>query len=169
MIRDGELWWMAGLFDGEGSIGIFYERKPGRRPVLRTQVQMSMTCETTIKELIRRCTAAGVRSIGYTYQERDPAKHRDAHYIRITRIPDVATLAALMVHRSTTKRRQWALIAEFCRSRLVGATIDAQGRIHRGGPHSHAARAYTDRELAIAEEIGLLNQRGPERITADAS
>jgi hypothetical protein len=154
--------WLAGLFDGEGSIGASWEHHAGRaRAGWRVAVQMSMTDLETIQAAVATLQGLGIGAIGYSYQERKPI-YKDAHYIRVNRMGDIALLADLMLPHSVTKRRQWALARELTLLRLEGVELDEQGRIRRGGhpPITRAARVYSEREIAIVDELRQLNQRG---------
>ncbi|KKL98181.1 hypothetical protein LCGC14_1826990 [marine sediment metagenome] len=157
--------WFAGLMDGEGSIGIAIEHKPERkqRPYyLKAAVQMSITEKPAIMEAIRVCEAVGVKAASYSYQERDPAKHRDAWYLRVGRLVDINVLAKAILQYAFLKREQWKLMLEYTDSRLEGANIDSNGRVVRGG-----IRTYSAREMEIAHRLRVLNMRGPAAIERD--
>lgn len=159
--------WLAGLMDGEGSIGIRLEQhhdRPERPVYLVAAVQMSMTDKPTVDRVLEVLREVGVRGAGYTYQERDPAKHLDAHYLRVARLADILVLAGLMEPVAVTKRRQWRLILEYAESRLEGRSVDRRGRAQRGGLKG---KRFSDREIEIARELHILNMRGPAAIARD--
>jgi len=150
--------WMAGLLDGEGSIGI---SRCGKS--LKPLVQMSMTSRETIDEAIRVLKHAGIPTVGYTYQERDPANHQDAHCLRVARMGDIRRLAQLMIGQSTTKQRHWAVMLAFTASRIERWGLAETGRLHRGGDPQRKQHPYTDEEIRCYEELRQLNLRGAER------
>ena len=155
--------WLAGLMDGEGSIGIRIEHKPERpaRPYyLVAAVQMSMTCKRSVMAAIDVLRELGVKGAAYTYVEKDPTKHLDAWALRVHRLVDIQLLAEAMLPHAVTKRAQWKLAHEYATSRLAGVSIDATGRVVRGGK----SKAYTSREVEIARQLHVLNQRGPAAI-----
>lgn len=160
--------WLAGLLDGEGSIGIAIERKPSRvaRPFyLKASIQMSITEQSAVKEASRVCKLLGVRGVSYSYQERDPMRHRDAFYFRVGRLLDINILSNVMMEHAVVKRKHWRLMAAYTASRLRGAEIEeTTGRVTRGGKPK---RAYSKSEIEIARKLRKLNLRGPAAIERD--
>lgn len=164
MASDVRAAWLAGLLDGEGSIGIGRNVKPGRRnPVsLRAAVQMSTTHEPTLAAALEVLIELGVKGARYTYQERDPANQQNAYFLRVVRLVDIRALAEAMVPHAVTKRTHWALILEYAGLRLAGVRIDPSGRVM-----DRAARPHGPREWEIAEELRRLNLRGAAAIARD--
>ncbi len=150
--------WMAGLLDGEGSIGI---SKCGKS--LKPLVQMSSTSKETIDEALGVLTDAGIVGFGYSYQARDPVNHQDAHYLRIGRIGAIDKLAHLMAPYSVTKRRQWTVLLTFTTSRIQRWGLDGHDRLSRGGSPSAKAHPYTPAEEECYRVLRQLNLRGAER------
>jgi len=165
MLNTAEAAWLAGIIDGEGSIGI---SKNGNGTSLRAAVQMSMTCEKTILHAIGLCKKAGVVACGYTYQEKKPEKHRDAAYLRVTRLHDIRTLGRIVAPFAVTKSRHWELILSFCDLRLEGVRIEDDGMVTRGGSRKWW-KPYTEKEWNIYDEIRQLNARGPQAPTRRSS
>jgi len=155
---DLKIAWLAGLWDGEGSIGI-----SGTKDRMAANAQMCMTCERTIKTAIDTMKELGIRAIGYTYQERDTVKHRDACYIRVNRMNDIRILASEMVKYSVTKLEHWKIISEFVTSRLEHARLDDGGRVITGGVTvgKTSWKPYTERERNLQIRISEINARGP--------
>lgn len=147
--------WLAGLIDGEGSVGVAMRSKGAR---LEPAIQLSMTCERTVRRAQEVMEELGVTGALYSYREKDPTKHLDAHTLHITRIADVQRLAIHLIPFAVTKRAQWELIAEFCSSRLVHRGVDSHGKIRRGG---RSIPGYSPREVDIARRLKALNARGP--------
>jgi LAGLIDADG-like domain len=156
-VEQFELGWLAGLFDGEGSVGI--QLNTGAKS-MRPSLQMSMTCERTIRHAGNLCLKAGVRAAGYTYQEKKPEKHRDAVYLRIIRLRDILVLSEALLPYAITKRDHWSLMIDFCRLRLEGTTLNEDGQVVRGG-NKKWWKPYTEREWEIYRELKELNRRGP--------
>jgi hypothetical protein len=153
---DARIAWLAGFWDGEGSIGL---TKSGTTYILNAQ--MSHTDLETVRHVLGLLEAFNVRGRGYTYQERDPAKHRDAHYIRIGGISNVKDLAELLRPHSITKRAHWELAIEWANNRIrLAGGVDANGRLLR--TLCSQQRGYSETEVAIAQRFSDLNKRGPE-------
>lgn len=156
--------WFAGFMDGEGSIGIYINHRPersSRQYHLTAMVQFSTTDRIALETTMTLMEDLGVRGHGHTYQEKNPEKQLPAWHFRLGRLVDIKLLAPRVQPYSVIKTCQWVLIEEFVESRLRGVTIDAQGRVHRGG---RPLRTYTDREIAIAYELRRLNQRGERAV-----
>ena len=153
--------WLAGLLDGEGSIGIsIYTLKDGRINV-KAAVQMSITHKRTMEVAIALIHDLGLTAWGYTYQEKKPKKHKPSHHLRVNRLADIQTLARALLPYSVTKRLQWQLISEYCVERLEGVELDAQGRMVRGGTRK---KPYTLRDLSLIDALGYANRRGNEEV-----
>ena len=114
MAHEHDMAWLAGFWDGEGSIGLVKNKK-----TLILSVQLSHTEIDTVLRVLELLKPIGGR--GYTYQERDPAKHRDAHYVRVSGISNIQRLAAELLPYAVTKRRHWEIAAEWCASRILVA------------------------------------------------
>lgn len=150
--------WLAGLWDGEGSIGISCT-KGSRGLYLAIGVQLEMTCDRTVARVAEVCDAIGVTAKTYSYRERDPSKHLDSHYLRVNRLGDALCLARALVPYAVTKRQQWELMIEYVESRIGGRALDASGRVPRGG--NKLPREFSPREIEIAATLRSLNARGP--------
>lgn len=155
-MNKNELAWMAGFWDGEGSIGLIKDKKT------RILVcQLSSTCIKSIKKILSILKNQNISGRGYTYQERDPLKHRDAHYLRVTGISNILKFSKLMVDYSVTKKRHWEIAIEWANRRIkVAGGVDNKGHLFRGG--SGKDRDYSDEDLVLANELTELNRRGPK-------
>jgi hypothetical protein len=150
-----ELAWLAGFWDGEGSIGL--SRKDGCMSLV---AQLSHTEADTVRHVLYLIDGAGIRGRGYTYQERDPTKHRDAHYIRITGTANVLQFARLMLQYAVTKRRHWEIAIVWAERRIaVAGGVNDKGHLLRGG--NYKDRLYSPEDESLAAEISRLNRRGP--------
>src|SRR5687767_7254572 len=103
-MKQTDLAWLAGFWDGEGSVGIV---KSGTTLIL--VAQLSHTELGTIKHILNLLEEGTINGRGYTYQERDPKKHRDAHYVRVTGMVGVMKLGKLLLPHAVTKKRHWEI------------------------------------------------------------
>lgn len=154
-----EIAWLAGLIDGEGSVGITIAKRSNEgRLGFSANVQLCMTCERTIEHARSVIECIGAVSVGYSYREKDPRRHLDAHYIRVNRLKDIFCVGSAVAPFAITKAPQWMAMLEYVRSRLSCADLDELGRVKRGGPRHNG---FTDREIELAHILRNLNARGP--------
>lgn len=145
-----KLAWLSGLWDGEGSIGLARSKRS-----LVLQIQMSMTCEATLREAVRVLSEHGVRVRGpYTYTERN-SEHKPAWLIAVGGMGNVRKMAELLIPYAVTKRRLWELALEWIglREQAAGG-FDEQGRLKRGGSHR---TGYTEGDIDCAKRLRAAN------------
>jgi hypothetical protein len=156
---DLKLWtsWLAGLWDGEGSVGIvrcLINKK--RNVALNPTVQMSMTCLPTIARALRVMELIGVEGRGYTYQERKEV-FKDAHYIRVSGMGRIKVLAEALSPWSVTKTKQWLLLLSFLNRRIsLAGGFSASGKLRRRG----GSNPYTSEDFHDYDVMRHLNARG---------
>jgi hypothetical protein len=121
------------------------------------QVQASTTDRAAFDVIMQTWRDLGITRPGYTYQEKKPRKHKPSFHLRMNRLADVVKFVPLVLPYAVTKRRQWELILEWAQSRLAGRSLDAQGRVKRGG---NTFWPFTEREIDIAVLLRELNCRG---------
>jgi hypothetical protein len=159
--------WLAGLWDGEGSIGLGAQNKrngrgeriEGRATSIMVRLQLCMTCERTIRHAGNVLVALGARGLAYTYQEKKPEKHQDAFHLRVNRMIDAILMAEAVMPYAVTKREHWQVLLRFLKLRLDQATIDALGRVSSRG-YGRAWTAYGPEEWECYDELHRLNKRG---------
>lgn len=148
--------WLAGFWDGEGSVGLVKQNK-----TRNLVCQLSHTEYGSVKRVLEILESEKVNGRGYTYQERDPLKHRDAHYIRVSGVANILKFSEIMIPFAVTKKRHWEIAIEWAESRIRAAGgIDSKGHLYRGG--IQRTKVYSAKELALALELSELNRRGPE-------
>src|SRR5262249_38560367 len=130
---------------------------------LTVAVQASTTDAATSHVIRTLWKDLGFHGTGYTFQEKDPTKHKDAHYLRFNRIGEVQQLIPLVLPYAVTKQEQWQLLLEFINSRLLDRPMEKDGRVKRGG---NTYRIYTPREIELAIRLRELNARGPKAARA---
>ena len=145
--------WLAGFWDGEGSIGIAKNKS-----TFVMCCQLSLTCRDTIIYIMGLLDKMGVTNRGYTYQERDPTKHRDAHYIRVNGINNIVQFGKKLEPYSILKKRHWQVAIEYGERR-----IEKAGGLY---PNGHLKKSgipipYCEKDIALIEELCFLNMRGP--------
>ena|SRR6267378_5040257 len=155
MVADTELAWLAGIYDGEGSVGL-----ASQKGVLSPAVQLSMTHAPTIRRAQKIMRTIGLNAVTHAYQEKQPWQ-RPAHHVRIGRMADADLLARTLLPFAITKREQWKVLARFTGSRLKGRELDSQGRLRRGTDAQGRFRAipYTVAERRCYDRLRDLNRR----------
>jgi hypothetical protein len=130
--------WLAGLIDGEGSVGISTKGVPA--------IQIEMTHKPTTDRVVEICGTLGISALQYGYRASNADKHRhkDSWHVHVTRQRDVLVLASAITPYSVTKQDQLNLIASYVSSRLSA----------RKGP-------LTSEELAVIYDLKAINRRGP--------
>jgi hypothetical protein len=146
--------WLAGLWDGEGHIGL---NTQSRNPTdLAFILAMNMTCGVTMHRVSELLTQIGVRhSLVLRARKGKESFHKPLWQLRATRLPEALRLAEAILPYAVTKRQHWGLALEFCRLRVAGSYkpdgVSVRPRKHR--------EPYGVREWQIHDEIRTLNHR----------
>lgn len=161
-MREVDLAWLAGLLDGEGSVGASLCHKPERaRPwSIRPAIQMSITVFSAIERAVAICDDIGVTAATYTYIEKVPAKQLPYWRFAVMRLADIRILAREMLPYSIVKQQHFEVILALVESRLANVELDDRGRIRRGGTR---ANPYTAEQVELAKILRNLNVRGPRK------
>lgn len=146
--------YVAGLFDGEASIGLNRQGKS-----YRAVVQVSMTHRGTIDHVISLLEKYDLQPKGHGQYAEKGDEHRPAYRLVIARITDIGWLGSQLLPYSVTKRRHWELLVEFCQRRAVHHGVDmVPGVDLRGGHTSHGG--FDDRDEDIFNNLRMLNRKG---------
>jgi intein/homing endonuclease len=113
MNRKQAEWWLAGLLDGEGYIGL---ERNGIRGSYQPRVQLIMVDKATILEVEKLLKSWGVKSWMWSGRK-ESAKHRQSHLLRVSGVENVLKLAKKIGDKSCTKRKQWGTIRRYCAGR----------------------------------------------------
>lgn len=157
-----ELAWLAGLWDGEGSVGINGSgrfSKANNSPVIAAQIQLQMTHVLTVMRAVEilKMLSAG-RVISYHWAKKK-AHQKDACGFTIGKTVQVRDIARALTPFAVTKAEQWALVREFCELRIARQGLSKNGDLIRGGGPGWW-KPYGERELEIYEQVRELNKRG---------
>lgn len=159
-----EVAWLAGLLDGEGSVGSAIEKKKGRAAggtdgwSIRPSMQMSITERPGLDAALIVLDKLKITAPRYSYTEKNPERHLPAWHLRVNRQADIRILARAVLPYAVIKKPHWTLLLAFVESRLSRVELDSQGRMRRGGT---CANPYTAEEIELAQALRKLNGRGP--------
>lgn len=135
-----DLIWLAGLTDGEGYLGICWNKRKGKQIgeyCLIPTYRIKITEKKAIEEIDR------MYSGNIYFQEMENNEYKNQWSYELHSKEDVLNLMEKIEPYLRVKKRQAELLIEFCRNRK-----------------QHTK--YTDRELEIYEELRKLNQTGKE-------
>jgi len=156
MIKQSELGWLAGIIDGEGSIGISknYPRKHGKptqnTPVYAAQVQMVNCNKLLIYTYRNLLEKLGVpRPICKAKLRNEYAGQE--YYCNITRLAHVEIILKIMQPHLVAKRKQAAICLLFVRSRLKAN--------HRSNHHGNFKSSYSGKEEKWRNQCRALNMK----------
>lgn len=156
-MRDAQAAWLAGLWDGEGSIGVVRSMATGRLTLI-PQIQIHMTDLPTMDRVVDLFALLGVTARYHRGAEKQ-AHHRDSYHLSVRRTSWVLATAEALAPHSVTKARQWALMHELCELRIARQGVaDSGGCLKRGGAPGWA-QDYASRELEVAHLLASLNRR----------
>lgn len=164
--------WLAGLWDGEGSVGVTNSRSTGRLVYIPT-IQINMTHQATVQRAADILyTRLGCVIRLHEVRPHDMTMHKVSYYFAVRRTVWLAGIAADLATHSTTKRKHWELLAELCHERLTRCGKTADGGLFRGGAADTRA-PYSQREHDLVAELreanAYANNRSRTRMEAGAA
>lgn len=130
--------WLAGFIDGEGHVGMH----PNGRSWMQANVFVRHTHRPTVDHVVRLLSQLEI-DIPITCEIRG-LQHKDSYRVNVTGMARILRLADVVEPFSVTKVEQWAVLRQWCESRLTAS--------RHGG--------YTDGEWAIAATGCAMNRRG---------
>lgn len=159
--------WLAGLWDGEGSVGIYRQvgkkyADPDSNIIWVPSASIEMTDKPTIDRVVELIEELGCSYLRTEMTERN-ARWRDTSKLRIRSYWSVSALGYAIEPYSVTKRKHWQLILEYMESRVqrLGGYTE-NGYIRTRG--RYVDRLYTPEELEMIERIRKMNRglEGPD-------
>jgi hypothetical protein len=144
-VTDFELGWLAGIWDGEGSIGVSAQTRKGMRTAYRPFVSIGNSDPCIILRIVEDLDIIGCKYfIGM--RSESPAPHfgnKPMYQIMLCRFSEIAILLKkLMPHLTGIKKAKASLMLTFVIKRIQ--------KINTCG---NSKRHYTDDEIADAERI----------------
>ena len=147
--------WLAGLWDGEGSVGVTISRSTGSAIHIPC-IQINMTHRPTVERAQEILSDLGCSTRLQVIQPRSE-RHRVAFYVAVRRTAWLHAIGLAVLPFSVTKRQHWLLLVELCAARIARRGLVApDGSLMRGGIQSDMT-PYGDREIEIVNQLRLLN------------
>lgn len=147
MVTDIELAWLAGLWDGEGSITVFTHTEKGGKTKLCPTLCVVNTNETIIAEAARLLDKLGTSFSVFT---RTPQKreHKPAIQLATRNMRYIQIVLEAMLPFLIGKKAQAQLVLRYVTKKLSHPTHRGQGS------------RYEPSDFALQQQVQLLNQRG---------
>ena len=155
MTTDIELSWLAGLWDGEGSITVWRYVEGKRIRYIATLVLTNTNAEL-IAQAVKIMDSFGVRMHLHCNMHDNP-KHKDAYQLTSKNLQAVKLFLDTLKPFLVGKRAQAELTLRFVNSRLSKYDSDGHGWSNY--------QTYDNEEIDIAEQLMKLNKRGKSSTT----
>lgn len=168
---NARLAWLAGLWDGEGSVGVCLSRSTGT-VVQIPQAQINMTHRPTLERALEVFAEIGCSARLQTIVPRDPARHQISYYFAVRRTAWLHAASAALLPYAVTKHEHWRLMFDLCAERISRRGLESPaGSLVRGGISASFA-PYTAREIELVTLLRALNaganNRSATRMEASA-
>lgn len=151
--------WLAGIWDGEGTFGIYrYPRVTGAFTYCG-RVTLSNTSIPMIDEIIRILEALDVTVGVYREEKQRKPNHKKAIHLTINRIDSVEKMCKAVLPYLVAKRDRADLLIRFLNSRLL-YTRKVGRDPQTGRVLGVIAQGYSEDDLKMFEEMRELNQVG---------
>ena len=103
MIRDVDIAWLAGVFDGEGCVFVQRSRRSGNRVVYSLQLNLANTSTALIERYISILRGIGVHSVTAVETKYGT---RMICYVKVARKRDALVLAKIILPHTTAKHSE---------------------------------------------------------------
>lgn len=151
--------WLAGIWDGEGSIGFTHVRRKRGKDYFCPLVSIGNTSREMMEEILRIMGKIGINP-HITFQERKSKKHSPCWKFMIRRHEQIRNFLPTIIPFLITKKELAELLVEYTTIRKntleSGRKIqerDSKGRIVSG----YAKQDYSKREREIIDRVYYLN------------
>lgn len=170
-----ELGWLAGLIDGEGYIGICRNNDYRNKVAYVGYIPMMHVCNTDeaiilkARDIMRKMGLNPYIRAAKTYNK----KSKDNYRVQVKHMNKLINLLSPILPYLTGHNQERAkLVVEFCESRLDQKALSVRESKRINNNHHSATfkpKPYTERQLAIIEQVGKLTARGGSETTRMAA
>lgn len=146
MAKDTELAWLAGLWDGEGSITIFtHVEKNGAKKICPTLLVVN-TDQTIIAEAARLLDEMGTSFA--VFERKNPSdKHKDCYQLSTRNMAYIKTVLEAILPYLVGKKPQAQLVLRYVNKKLTQRETNGRPR-------------YDENDYILQAETQALNKRG---------
>lgn len=152
-ITSHQLAWLAGIWDGEGTLMIHYTNRNyyvGRATLTNTSVIM-------INEIVKILDDYGIK--GHIFlEDRKVKNHKKCYHLTINKLLNVKKLIELMSPYLIVKKAHSELLLRFIESRLKYKKEII--RVEKGKIECIIQKGYTSEEQTLYQQLKQLNQVG---------
>ena len=150
--------WLAGIWDGEGTFGIYGSKRANNKMVYCGRLTLSNTSEEMVEEILRIFTAVGVNvNIWRNSRPRKPNHKKEIH-LTINRRESVKIGCELMFPYLICKQNRATLLLRF-----VNLRLQYKRKVKRDPQTGHILgvleQGYSD-GIAMYNEMRALNRVG---------
>lgn len=148
MEKQLKLAWLAGIWDGEGSITIFRHKERNGSLKLKPCLVLTNTDESIINEAVKILDSYDIRFhiIDYTRP-----KSKRIYQLTTSKLSNLEKFCEIMIPYLIGKKSQAELLLRYAKLR--------NDKIKLAGNNKHAVK-YDDEEFALQIELQSLNHRG---------
>ena len=159
-VTNTTLAWLAGIWDGEGTFGIYrnVRRKDGKWSYCG-RLTLSNTSILMISEIIRISELLGVKVDIWKEKKSRKINHKKAIHLTLNRIDSVKKVCELLLPYLVAKKDRAELLIRFLDSRQSYKRIVKQDP-KTGHILGVIEQGYPERDIKMWEEMRVLNQVG---------
>lgn len=151
-MKDTDLAWLAGIWDGEGTCSLYGNREKNGSRKIKPRFSMGNTDLGIINRALKIVNMLGVNPYIYNRQPKKK-QHKACTYFVINKREDITiVLEAILPYMTGEKKEKAKLVLHFCKSRIKQKTKNNRNDLAK----------YTPEELDLYEQSRVLhNNPGP--------
>lgn len=154
-IKDTDLAWLAGFWDGEGSITIFtHTEKNGQKKISPT-INVTNTDMNVIAHTSQILDALGT-SFSVAHNKKDNMKHKDSYQLTTRNMKYIEVVLEAMLPYLVCKKPQAILVLRYVKKKLQ--------YLEQGKKPS-----YDDEDSELQQEVQAMNKRGKSPISSETT
>lgn len=144
-ITDTDLAWLAGIIDGEGSMGVYGQRRKNGTLNYSPRLQIALTHAGGIERIVQILRGLGINAHLWEKPAKRP-QWSDAWYTTVSRLADLKILLPKVMPYLTIRKAEARLLLEYVGNRPS----------HNKGGNGHI-NIFTEREKRLIDAVKKLN------------